>query len=50
MHLGVIEVNKIECRNWKYLIVKDGSSIVQEKDDHQEDQDIELFFKELHIC
>ena len=32
------------------MIVKDGSSIVPEKEDYDEDQDIELFFKELDIC
>ena len=42
-------INKIECRNCKYVIVKDGGDIVQDKDDYEEDQDIELFFKELDI-
>ena len=31
------------------MIVKDGGNIEQDKDDYEEDQDIELFFKELDI-
>ena len=42
-------VNKIECRNCEHVIVNDGGSIVQEKDDYKKDQDINLFFKELDI-
>ena len=32
------------------MVAKDGGNIVQEKDDYEEDQDIELFLKELDIC
>ena len=42
-------INKIECRNCEHVIVRDGGSIVPEKEDSDEDQDIELFFKELDI-
>ena len=43
-------INKVECQNCEHVIVRDGSSIVPEKEDYDEDQDIELFFKELDIC
>ena len=43
-------INKIECRNCEHVIVKDGGNVVQKKDNYEEDQDIELFFKELDIC
>ena len=42
-------INKVECRNCEHMIVRDGGSIVPEKEDYDEDQDIELFFKELDI-
>ena len=42
-------INKVECRNCEHVIVRDGGSIVPEKEDYDEDQDIELFFKELDI-
>ena len=32
------------------MIVRDGGSIVPKKEEYDEDQDIELFFKELDIC
>ena len=40
----------IKCKNCGQVIIKDEDKIVQEKDDYEEDQDIELFFKELDIC
>ena len=43
-------INKVECQNCEHVIVRDGGSIVPEKEDYDEDQDIELFFKELDIC
>ena len=43
-------INKVECRNCEHVIVRDRGSIVPEKEEYDEDQDIELFFKELDIC
>ena len=43
-------INKVECRNCEHVIVRDGGSIVLEKEEYDENQDIELFFKELDIC
>ena len=42
-------INKVECRNCEHVIVKDEGSIVLEKEDYDEDQDIELFFKGIRI-
>ena len=43
-------INKVECQNCEHVIVRDGDSIVPVREEYDEDQDIELFFKELDIC
>ena len=34
----------------EHMIIRDGGNILQKKDEYEEDQEIEFFFKELDIC
>jgi hypothetical protein len=43
---GVI---KIECKNCHFMIVRGGTSVVLDKEGCETSQDLEVFFKELHI-